>query len=111
MKGLTFAVVRQIGLKLPDVEEGTAYGSPALKVRGKMFTCIAIHRSAEPGSLAVRLGGLLKDSDEMVRLAALQAIATLGPAASAAADAVMPLLAPLGPAAPRTQPIALAPPD
>src|SRR5437588_3550067 len=61
VKGLTFAVVRQIGLKLPDVEEGTAYGSPALKVRGKMFTCIAIHRSAEPGSLAVRLPFVERD--------------------------------------------------
>ena len=29
------------------------YGTPALKVRGKMFTCIPNHRSAEPNSLAV----------------------------------------------------------
>lgn len=31
------------------------YGSPALKVGGKMFACLAIHRSAEPGSLAIRI--------------------------------------------------------
>ena len=42
-----------MGLALPDVEEGTVYGSPALKVRGNMFACIAIHRSAEPESLGV----------------------------------------------------------
>jgi hypothetical protein len=44
-----------MGLALPGVAEGTAYGSPALKVGGKMFACIAIHRSAEPDSLAVRI--------------------------------------------------------
>ena len=32
-----FAPVRRFGLSLPDVEESTSYGTPALKVRGKMF--------------------------------------------------------------------------
>src|SRR5574341_1663372 len=50
-----FDAVRKIGLTLPDVEEGTTYGSPALKVRGQMFACIAIHRSAERNTLAVRI--------------------------------------------------------
>ena len=50
-----FDVVRKMGLALPEVEEGTAYGSPALNVRGKMFACMAIHRSAEPNTLAVRI--------------------------------------------------------
>jgi len=54
-KKITFETVRKIGLALPDVEEGTVYGSPALKVGGKMFTCIPIHRSAEPDSLAIRV--------------------------------------------------------
>jgi hypothetical protein len=40
---------------MPGVEVGTAYGSPALKVHGKMFACIAIHKSAEPNSLAIRM--------------------------------------------------------
>ena len=31
------------------------YGSPALKVRGKLLTCLPVHRSAEPDSLAVRI--------------------------------------------------------
>ena len=42
-------------MALPGVEEGTAYGSPALKVRGKLLACVPVHRSAEPGSLAVRV--------------------------------------------------------
>ena len=48
-----FDVVRKIGASLPEVEEGTAYGSPALKVRGRMFACLAINRSAEPNTLVV----------------------------------------------------------
>jgi hypothetical protein len=54
-KTVSFDTVRELGLALPDVEEGTTYGSPALKVRGKMFACLAVHRSADPGSLAIRL--------------------------------------------------------
>jgi hypothetical protein len=43
-------------LALPGVEESTAYGSPALKVRGKLLVCVPTQRSAEAGSLAVRVG-------------------------------------------------------
>jgi hypothetical protein len=50
-----FDTVRKMGMALPGAEEGTAYGSPALKVRGKLLACIPIHRSAEPDSLAVRI--------------------------------------------------------
>jgi hypothetical protein len=50
-----FSLVRTLAQRLPEVEEGTAYGSPALKVRGKMFACIAIHRSAEPNTLVVQV--------------------------------------------------------
>ena len=42
-------------MALPGVEESTAYGSPALKVHGKLLACVLAHRSAEPGSLAVRV--------------------------------------------------------
>src|SRR5467141_934026 len=52
---IDFETVRNIGLALPGVEESTAYGSPALKVHGKLLACIAVNRSAEPGSLAVRV--------------------------------------------------------
>src|ERR1022692_1407211 len=52
---INFDSVRKIGLALPGVEESTAYGAPALKVRGKLMACVPTHRSAEPGSLAVRV--------------------------------------------------------
>ena len=50
-----FDTVRNIGLRLSGVEESTAYGSPALKVHGKLLACIPVNRSAEPGSLVVRV--------------------------------------------------------
>ena len=50
---ISFDTVRKIGLAFPGVEESTAYGSPALKLRGKLMACIPVHRSAEPGSLVV----------------------------------------------------------
>jgi len=52
---INFDAVRKMGLALPGVEESTAYGSPALKVRQKLLACVPAHRSAEPGSLAVRV--------------------------------------------------------
>ena len=33
----TWATVKKLGKKLPEVEESTSYGTPALKVRKKMF--------------------------------------------------------------------------
>jgi hypothetical protein len=68
-KNVTFDIVREIGLALPDVEDGTMYGSPALKVRGKLLACLAIHKSAEPDSLGVRIdfehrAGLLAEAPE-----------------------------------------------
>ncbi len=52
---VTFETIRDIALKLPGVEESTAFGSPAVKVRGKLLACIPTHRSAEPGSLLLRV--------------------------------------------------------
>ena len=43
-------------MALSGVEESTAYGAPALKVSGKLLACVPAHRSAEPGSLVVRVG-------------------------------------------------------
>jgi hypothetical protein len=51
---MTFRSVRAIGLRLPGVEEGTMYGTPALKLGKRLIACIASHKSAEPGTLAVR---------------------------------------------------------
>ncbi len=66
---VTFETVREIGLALPDVEDSTMYGKLALKVRGKLLACLAIHKSAEPESLVVRIdleqrAGLLEEAPE-----------------------------------------------
>ena len=52
---INFDTVRKIGLVLPGVEESTAYGSPALKVHGKLLACVPANRSVEPDSLVVRV--------------------------------------------------------
>jgi hypothetical protein len=63
-KTIDFDTVRELGLALPGVEEGTTYGAPALKVGGKMFACLPSHKSAEPGSLAVRIA--FDQRDELI---------------------------------------------
>jgi len=55
-KPLGFDVVRELARRLPDVLESTGHGAPSLKVRGKLLTCPAIHKSAEPDSLVVKIG-------------------------------------------------------
>src|SRR5262245_53775233 len=61
---ITFDTVREMGLALPDVDEGTSYGTPALKVGGQMFACVPSHKSAEPDSLVVRID--FEQRDEML---------------------------------------------
>ena len=63
-RAIGFDVVRKIGRTLPGVEESTAYGSPALKVGGRLFACIAINKAAEPNSLMVRMP--LEDRDALI---------------------------------------------
>jgi len=53
-----------MGLELPGAEVGTAWRSPALLIRGRMFAVIPTHRSAEPRSLAVRVP--FADRDELL---------------------------------------------
>jgi hypothetical protein len=49
---VTFEIVRRLALKLPAVEEGTSYGTPAFRVRGKFLA-----RVREDGeSLAIKCG-------------------------------------------------------
>jgi hypothetical protein len=43
--GVTFAQVRLAALVFPGVEESTSYGTPALKVRGKLLA--RVHQSGE----------------------------------------------------------------
>lgn len=59
-----WARVKRLAAALPRVEHGTIYGSPALKVDGRMFACVAIHKSAEPNTLAVRMA--IPERDELV---------------------------------------------
>ena len=52
---MEFAAVRAAAAGLPGVVETTMYGAPALKLRGKLVACMASHKSAEPGTLVVRV--------------------------------------------------------
>ena len=50
-----FETVSAAGLALPGVEAATKYdGSPMLKVGGSFMAGLAMHPSAEPGTLVVR---------------------------------------------------------
>jgi hypothetical protein len=51
----TFETVRKLGLALPAVVDGTAYGAPALKLGGKLLACVPTNKSAEARSIAVRI--------------------------------------------------------
>ena len=50
-----FNTVRELARSLPGVEDGYTYGSPALKVGGKLLACIPTNKAAEPGSLVVQI--------------------------------------------------------
>jgi hypothetical protein len=54
-RGKSFKTVESFARTLPDVEVTTTWGQPTLKVRGKMFVCMASHKSAEPNTLVVRM--------------------------------------------------------
>ena len=55
-KKLDFNAIRDIAMALPGVQESTMHGVPSLKLRGKLFACPALHKSADPESLVVRIG-------------------------------------------------------
>jgi len=55
---LTFAEVRALALALPEATEGASYGTPAFKVRGKLFA-----RLRDDGDiLVVKVDGDLRDA-------------------------------------------------
>lgn len=62
-----FEVVRALALKLPGVEESTSYGAPSWKLKKKLLFCVAINKSAEPNTLAVKI-----DPDERDALIATE---------------------------------------
>jgi hypothetical protein len=53
--------VRAIATKLPNVEEGTTFGFPAFKVRGKLLAWFPKKKEVEPGTLAVRMSIVERD--------------------------------------------------
>jgi hypothetical protein len=55
-RGIDLDIVRQIARTLPGVEEHTSDRGTGFTVRGKLLACEAVHRSAEPASLMVRIG-------------------------------------------------------
>jgi hypothetical protein len=61
-RSATYATVRKIAAALPGVEEGTAWGVPALRLRGKFLACMATNKSAEPNTLVVLVGFDARDA-------------------------------------------------
>lgn len=57
-----FKRVEAIGRTLLDVEVTTAWGQPALRVHGRMFACMASHKSAEPDTLIVMMDSADRDA-------------------------------------------------
>lgn len=52
---LSFETVRELGLSLPGVVDGTAYGSPALKLGSQVLACTPTNKSAETNCVVVRI--------------------------------------------------------
>jgi hypothetical protein len=48
---VTYETVRQMALAFPNVEEGTSYGTPALKVNGNLF----VRLREDPDSLVIKM--------------------------------------------------------
>jgi hypothetical protein len=48
---MTYKNVRQMALALPNVEEGSSYGTPALRVKGKLF----VRLREDPDSLVIKM--------------------------------------------------------
>ena len=60
-KRSAFDAAIKIARTLPDVEVTTTWGAQAMKVRGKLFACVAINKSAEPNSMVVRMDNAQRD--------------------------------------------------
>jgi hypothetical protein len=55
------AAFREIALELPDSEDATTNRGIAFKVRGRLIACAAIHASAEPGSVVIRVSTVQRE--------------------------------------------------
>ena len=56
MRTQGFETVRAIAKALPGVEDGTSWGVPSVKLRGRLLACMASNKAAEPNTLVVRIG-------------------------------------------------------
>lgn len=50
---VTYDTVRRMALTLPNVEEGTSYKTPALKVKGKLF--VRWRTEADPDTIVLKM--------------------------------------------------------
>ncbi|MGH9747826.1 MAG: MmcQ/YjbR family DNA-binding protein [Candidatus Acidiferrales bacterium] len=50
---VTYDTIRRIGLEFPNAEESTSYGTPALKVRGKLF--VRWREDDDPDTIVVKM--------------------------------------------------------
>jgi hypothetical protein len=57
-----FDMVADVARVIPDVEETASPRGRGLKLRGKLLACQAIHKSAEPNSLMVRIDSGERDA-------------------------------------------------
>lgn len=64
---ITFDTLCEVGRNFPGVEQDVAYGKPALKLNGQILACVPVHRSAEPGSVVVRVD--IADRNELLAAA------------------------------------------
>ena len=63
-QAVDFEAVRSIGASLPDVKDASSTRGTALKIGRQLMACKAIHKSAEPDSLMVRIS--FKRRDELL---------------------------------------------
>ena len=54
-RGVSVATLRKLALELPDVVDITTERGIAFRTSGRMLLCSAIHKSAEPGSIVIRV--------------------------------------------------------
>ena len=59
-----YATVRELALALPEVVGSSTLRGSTYKARGKLLACKAIHRSAEPETLMVRVA--VADRDRLI---------------------------------------------
>ena len=59
-----FSLVLEAARALPDVERSTLWSAASLRVGGKLLACQAMHKSAEPNSIVVKIP--MSERDELI---------------------------------------------